>query len=263
MSKILCDQCRERAATVFVTKIVEQYTSQQHLCEVCARERALRGDWMSDPAISQGFESSTDTPLDEIIMNLFNANGLFFGGAGDDENEMPVWGANADMDDLDEDEAPQDEMEGEATDSDPFGIVPSIPLPEDGIESANGNAFDDIFGPGRGFYSGRCSKCDTTWDRLKQDGRAGCSQCYSTFREQLTEVMERLQKGEVHVGKKPRARVARKRRLEHLRARRDHRLEMLNRRLSEAIAQERYEEAAKLRDKIRVVASTIVQADTV
>jgi protein-arginine kinase activator protein McsA len=37
---------------------------------------------------------------------------------------------------------------------------------------------------------------------------------------------------------------------------------MLNRRLQEAVQGERYEEAAKLRDQIRIVASTIVQPET-
>jgi protein-arginine kinase activator protein McsA len=64
-----------------------------------------------------------------------------------------------------------------------------------------------------------------------------------------------------HRGKKPRAAEKRRNRLEHLRARRDHRLEMLNRRLDEAVRDERYEEAAKLRDQIKVVSSTIVRDD--
>lgn len=261
MSTILCDQCRQRAATVFVTKIVAQHSVHQQWCEPCARERALHGDSMSDGEVPEVFGLPPDTPLDEIIMHLFNANGLsnFESERRDDAAEMPLWGAHDDIDAMEQDEDDQDDGQDDGEDSDPFALP--IPLPEDGLESVGSNAFDDIFGPGRGGMSGRCSKCGTTWDRLKQDGRAGCAQCYSMFRDQLIEVMERLQKGETHVGKQPRARVARKRRLEHLRARRDHRLEMLNRRLSEAIAQERYEEAAKLRDKIRVVASTIVQAE--
>ena len=70
--------------------------------------------------------------------------------------------------------------------------------------------------------------------------------------------MGRLQRGETHVGKAPRAREKRRRRLEHLRIQRDNRLEMLTHRLAEAVREERYEDAAKLRDKIRIVASTIV-----
>jgi protein-arginine kinase activator protein McsA len=104
----------------------------------------------------------------------------------------------------------------------------------------------------------RCPKCGTTWDRLREDGRAGCAKCYVAFHDRLVDVMNRMQREAQHVGKTPRAAVKRRRRLEHLRARRDHRLEMLNRRLQEAITAEKYEDAAQLRDKIKMVSSTIV-----
>ena len=119
----------------------------------------------------------------------------------------------------------------------------------------------DFFGvelPSHSIQSVRCPKCATTWDRLRQDGRVGCAHCYSVFEEELREVMNRVQRAVEHTGKHPRAAEKRRRRLQHLRERRDHRLEMLNRRLREAVAAEKYEDAAKLRDKIKIVASTIV-----
>ncbi len=73
--------------------------------------------------------------------------------------------------------------------------------------------------------------------------------------------MARMQRESRHVGKVPRAGLKRKRRLEHLRTKRDHRLEMLRNRLQEAIVAENYEDAAALRDKIKMVASTIVSAE--
>jgi protein arginine kinase activator len=97
-----------------------------------------------------------------------------------------------------------------------------------------------------------------TWDRLKQDGRAGCAQCYETFDEELRAVMEKMQRGGAHIGKVPRTAQKRRNRLDHLRQLRDNKLELLKRRLEESIAAEKYEEAAKLRDKIKVVSSTIV-----
>lgn len=108
------------------------------------------------------------------------------------------------------------------------------------------------------FSSLRCPKCGTTWDRLKQDGRAGCGQCYTTFARELANVMERVQKASQHAGKTPRALEKRQRRLMHLRLRRDNRLEMLQRRLQESLERENFEEAARLRDKIKVVSSTIL-----
>ncbi len=73
--------------------------------------------------------------------------------------------------------------------------------------------------------------------------------------------MARMQRDARHVGKRPRAAEKRRRRLEHLRARRDHRLAMLQRRLQEAVAAEKYEDAAKLRDQIKIVASTIINQE--
>jgi protein-arginine kinase activator protein McsA len=106
-------------------------------------------------------------------------------------------------------------------------------------DASSTHAFEDIAGQlrgGNGFASARCPKCSTTWDRLRQDGRAGCAQCYSVFADQLSQVMERVQRASQHAGKAPRTAEKRHRRLLHLRARRDHRLEMLNRRLEESIA---------------------------
>jgi protein arginine kinase activator len=102
----------------------------------------------------------------------------------------------------------------------------------------------------------RCPNCNTTWDRLKQDGRAGCGACYTAFRIQLVDVMARVQRGESHIGKTPREAQKRRRRAENLRARREHQLELLTNRLKEAVAAEKYEIAAKLRDKIKDVTSS-------
>src|SRR5690606_32359329 len=85
----------------------------------------------------------------------------------------------------------------------------------------------------REVLSARCPECGTTWDRLREDGRAGCARCYEAFEEKLLEVMGRMQRETHHLGKSPRAALKRRRRLEQLRTKRDHRLEMLQRRLQE------------------------------
>jgi protein-arginine kinase activator protein McsA len=68
-----------------------------------------------------------------------------------------------------------------------------------------------------------------------------------------------MQKSALHEGKTPRAADKRQKRLMQLRLRRDHRLEMLQRRLNESLEKEDYAEAAKLRDKIKIVSATIVE----
>jgi protein-arginine kinase activator protein McsA len=251
MSSTLCDICREQEATVFVTKVLNNKATKQRLCETCARRRAGEG-WiqqlggeMNLPSSGAFGEALQNLPLDEIVRSLFeqvefteeealeaDANDSVFGSTHLNMGEFP-----ADEDAVDDiDEALQDEADGENHETHP-------PF---------------VWGTPRNIASARCSKCGTTWDRLRQDGRVGCVECYNVFQAQLSEVMERLQQAVQHMGKHPRAAAKRRRRLEHLRARRDHRLAMLQRRLQEAVSTENYEEAAKIRDKIKMVASTIV-----
>jgi protein-arginine kinase activator protein McsA len=175
---------------------------------------------------------------------------------------VPSEGSSADEFPGDEDLV--DEMDEESdeaeSDQDASGIpfeATSPNLLEQSSTQIFGAAAQNVTGAGE-VASVRCPKCGTTWDRLKQDGRAGCAQCYSAFSAQLSRVMTRVQRSSQHAGKAPRTAEKRQRRLMHLRARRDHRLEMLNRRLEQSVAQENYEEAAKLRDKIKILTSTIV-----
>lgn len=161
--------------------------------------------------------------------------------------------------------ASSDSLNASANDSSKEAVPPEIPAQNSAIENAafgKETAGTEKFPNGMPFplptTSARCIKCGTTWDRLKQDGRAGCGQCYVAFARELANVMERVQKTSQHAGKAPRAMAKRQLRLMHLRRRRDNRLEMLQRRLQESLECEDYEEAAKLRDKIKIVSSTIL-----
>lgn len=102
-----------------------------------------------------------------------------------------------------------------------------------------------------------CSGCGATWERISLDERAGCARCYSTFRVSLLKLLEQVQREPQHVGKTPRAAFKRRLRLEQLRQRRDNQLAMLRNRLADAVSGERYEEAATLRDKIKIVSSSL------
>ena len=133
-------------------------------------------------------------------------------------------------------------LDGDALDGDPFDDDDPFEIPGDIAPDA----------------SAHCSGCGTTWDKIRHDGRAGCATCYLEFREQLSGVMARVQRGENHTGKTPRTIEKRRHRLQHLRKRRDNQLAVLQERLQRAVASEKYEEAARLRDKIKIVTSTVV-----
>jgi protein-arginine kinase activator protein McsA len=266
MSSTLCDVCRERVATIFLTKIINNQTMKHRLCETCARQHAVADD----------ADNAYVLPPDQILMSLFEQATTAAGIHGKDDSREPEdeqSGTGADSyplpfstwalapGEFPADEDAIDEMEEALEEA--LGEVVDIDRSRDDIDVSSGGSymsadFTDPAGVLRGVASARCPKCETTWDRLRQDGRAGCAYCYTAFSAQLSEVMERVQCSSQHAGKHPRSAEKRRRRLAQLRARRDHRLEMLNRRLKASVAAEKYEEAARLRDKIKILSSTIV-----
>lgn len=249
-----CDSCGENPATILITQVINGHTTNLRLCEACVRRRAAESDWPLQ------FGDALQAPLEDIVRELFGE----FSEREDAENRTPgEFQINEIFFEVG-DEFPGDEDLADEMDEDDEESEPGASDEENALNSLLGDAsdlhafFDDKPGERREIVAKRCPKCSITWDRLRQDGRAGCARCYETFAEQLHEVMERVQHAVHHTGKRPRAADKRRRRIEHLRARRDHRLEMLNHRLQEAVQQEQFEEAAKLRDQIRIVSSTIV-----
>lgn len=290
----MCKVCSERVATVFITHLAGGRQQEEALCEECAQEYTQGETWLKSMALKFGLpETASDVmqgiaeklpPMDEApeIPNDKAANtpasdfafdaSLYFSG----ELSLPEFPSDEDAADAladiwDEAELQQllpylDKADDEKSDTDelesPFGEISyeamkaswlgeqSSSTPPSKPTELNSNELP------REIVAERCAKCGTTWDRLCEDGRAGCAQCYDAFHGKLVEVMNRMQREAQHVGKTPHAAQKRRRRLEHLRAQRDHRLEMLNRRLQEAVVAENYEDAAQLRDKIKVVSST-------
>lgn len=91
----------------------------------------------------------------------------------------------------------------------------------------------------------KCPVCGFTQADFKKTGRLGCSECYNTFTEGLASMLANMHKGTTHVGKAPGNR-ARHRELTA-------RMKSLQATLDEAVATEKYEEAATLRDEIRLL----------
>lgn len=88
-----------------------------------------------------------------------------------------------------------------------------------------------------------CPNCTFTLEDLRRVRRFGCSDCYVTFGDEVSQMVRGMHKGTSHVGKVPEGLMAiqvRHQRIEELRSR-----------LDQAIASESYEEAAGIRDEIR------------
>ncbi len=90
-----------------------------------------------------------------------------------------------------------------------------------------------------------CSKCGMNYGRFKQTGRLGCDECYRAFEDKLTPLIKRVQGSERHTGKTIRRAEG------TLRLKRE--IQQLKGELQQAVAQEAYEEAARLRDEIRAM----------
>ncbi|MBI3863472.1 MAG: UvrB/UvrC motif-containing protein [Planctomycetia bacterium] len=88
-----------------------------------------------------------------------------------------------------------------------------------------------------------CPTCKITFREFRNQGRLGCAHCYSAFREELLPLLENIHGETHHCGKFPkRAPDDSQKRFQLIKLRNDLRL---------AVAEESYEEAARLRDQIQ------------
>lgn len=87
-----------------------------------------------------------------------------------------------------------------------------------------------------------CGQCGMTMKEFNETGRFGCSECYTAFGAELTELLRRIHGRDHHEGKVPSINPA------HMEARKE--LLALRRQLKQAVEQENFEDAAQLRDRI-------------
>lgn len=121
---------------------------------------------------------------------------------------------------------------------------------EKGVQDPTGFALADLLlGIGaaeeieKGAPSTRCPVCGFTQADFKKTGRLGCSTCYNAFSEGLSALLKAMHKGTEHVGKLP-VRAQRTLQLSD-------RMKALTDNLRKAVAEEKYETAASLRDEIK------------
>ena len=87
-----------------------------------------------------------------------------------------------------------------------------------------------------------CPQCGMRFSDFKKASRLGCQDCYATFVEEMEPLLNGMQKGARHVGKKPAHHAG----TVNVRSS----LTSLKKALDEAVASEKYEEAAHIRDQI-------------
>ena len=104
-----------------------------------------------------------------------------------------------------------------------------------------------VFGESAGVIGGaapKCPVCGSQFSQIAKSGKVGCAECYNTFSSELMPYLKRVHGSTKHVGKvpnsaplmvKPETDTVNELRLE----------------LNRLVREERYEEAAVVRDKIR------------
>ncbi len=91
----------------------------------------------------------------------------------------------------------------------------------------------------------RCSCCGSSFDDIANSGKCGCSECYTQFYEQLLPYLKRVHGSTEHIGKTPVVELKDDTNLETI--------ESLRESLKALIQEEKYEQAAVVRDKIKAL----------
>ena len=91
----------------------------------------------------------------------------------------------------------------------------------------------------------RCSSCGMTYSEFNRLGKFGCPDCYEAFREEITPLVRRIHGHTKHVGKVPNRGTGVFRTANQIKRLRQH--------LKKLVQDERYEEAARVRDEIRML----------
>ena len=105
--------------------------------------------------------------------------------------------------------------------------------------------FDDMFNVFTPRVSSelKCQTCNMTYSEFKKKGKFGCADCYSAFEKYLDPVFKNIHGATCHEGKIPERSSA------PLKLKKE--IARLKEELKKAVAEENFEEAARLRDEIR------------
>ncbi len=91
----------------------------------------------------------------------------------------------------------------------------------------------------------KCKACGMTLDELRRNGKLGCAQDYEVFKDHLDELLERMHGAHEHVGRVPGIGEGELERIQ--------RVQELQANLDLAVRQEDYEEAASIRDALKML----------
>ncbi len=112
----------------------------------------------------------------------------------------------------------------------------------------------------------KCNNCGSTFEEIANTGKLGCGNCYDVFGERLDPIIRRIQGANCHVGRvgkiidgKIDEKIANQSTQKEEKTnqsennKKENQLEKLQGQLKQAIREEKYEEAAKIRDEIKKI----------
>ena len=89
-----------------------------------------------------------------------------------------------------------------------------------------------------------CQVCGATFSDIAHSGKMGCSECYNTFKDEILPYLKRVHGATQHTGKIPN-------RAPLIVRPKEKTIDELRQELSRLVADEKYEQAAIIRDKIK------------
>lgn len=101
----------------------------------------------------------------------------------------------------------------------------------------------------------KCESCGSTFDDIINTGRYGCANCYDVFEDRMDPILKKLQGANRHNGRLGKISNNKVKYEETEKTKKSNsnknKLEELQEDLKKAIKEERYEDAAKIRDEIK------------
>ena len=105
----------------------------------------------------------------------------------------------------------------------------------------------------------KCNKCGYNFEDIVNTGKLGCENCYGVFEERLDPIIKKIQGSNVHTGRTGKiidSKIGQKfndkdKNIKQKNTKNMSKIEKLQNDLKKAIKEEKYEEAAKIRDEIK------------
>jgi len=103
----------------------------------------------------------------------------------------------------------------------------------------------------------KCSVCGLTYKEFVDTGKFGCGACYEKFADRIDPILRNLHGSNRHIGRK--GKVIENKTIQKIKDNKENvaekeknnKIEELKEKLKQAIKEERYEDAAKIRDEIK------------